>query len=257
MTAATVSLGGCSYAKTNSHGQAQAEEVQEKEAQGHQAGATFQGGAGHRSGSEVGARYDGPKPRGPYELGGVVSSATFPPEWSLAERRKAASLEPVLQIKLVEHHHRLRARGLTGLQVNSGRRTPAEQQKLTDRTKDALTAADSAAALDRAGLSGFSAPASKSLHVFGLAYDGEPVPKTEATWAVYGEEAEALGLKWGGRWTRTLPSGRVVSDRPHVQWPGSGEQVRNLAAAGVFGLLALATATMARQEIARRVEGVT
>ena len=251
MAAVTFSLGGCSYAKTKGYGEAQAQEAQER-----QAGESSEVGTGAGSGrAQVNSgRWDASQSRRPHLL---LSSVVFPPEWSLAERRKAASLEPVLQVKLVEHHYRLKARGLNGLQVNSGRRTPAEQQRLTDRTKDALSTADSAAALERAGLSGFSAPASKSLHVFGLAYDGEPVPKTEATWAIYGEEAEGLGLKWGGRWSRTLPSGKVVNDRPHVQWPGSGEQVRNLAAAGVFGLLALATATLARQEIARRVEGVT
>ncbi|KKK56698.1 hypothetical protein LCGC14_3061940, partial [marine sediment metagenome] len=48
------------------------------------------------------------------------------------------------------------------------------------------------------------------------AYDGEPVPKNEHTWLVFGVEAEGLGLEWGGRWTKVV-AGRSRTDRPHVQ----------------------------------------
>ena len=94
---------------------------------------------------------------------------------------------------------------------------------------------------------------SPSLHLFGLAYDGEPDPKTDATWQTYGETAEALGLQWGGRWTRRLPGGKVISDRPHVQLPRSSSVAKAALSAGVLVLVVLGAARLLRPLAERAV----
>ena len=167
---------------------------------------------------------------------------------SLKEKRIVRSLEPVLQVLAIEHHDALRRRGVR-LIYNSGFRTQAQQDALVASTAATLSRADTTAALDRAGLSGFAARGKKSLHLFRLAYDGEPSPKNDQTWEIYGEEAEALGLTWGGRWIRKLPSGKTRSDRPHVQMGGDAGLVRQLAAVGIFGTVAVAIALLARSTL--------
>ena len=169
----------------------------------------------------------------------------LPAGLSLKEKRIVRSLEPVLQVLAVEHHAALRSRGLR-LIFNSGTRTQAQQDAIVARTSATLTRADTTAELNRAGLSGFAAKGKKSLHLFRLAYDGEPKPKTDQTWEIYGEEAETLGLTWGGRWIRKLPSGETRSDRPHVQMGGDAGLVRQLAGVGIFGTVAVAIAILAR-----------
>lgn len=71
-----------------------------------------------------------------------------------------------------------------------------------------------------------AAPAGRSAHNYGLASDEALVirerPKRVCRWndsdfEILGEEAEALGLEWGGRY----------KDAPHVNWPGftSGKEL--------------------------------
>lgn len=62
------------------------------------------------------------------------------------------------------------------------------------------------------------APPGFSSHNYGLAvdvcrmFDGNVVSWDPQDYELLGEEAEKVGLVWGGRWTNP--------DRPHVQWPG-------------------------------------
>lgn len=58
------------------------------------------------------------------------------------------------------------------------------------------------------------------------------------SYAILGEEAERVGLVWGGRWVRP--------DRPHVQWPGyvTSEQLHTLRRAHALGGLAAAWAAI-------------
>lgn len=181
----------------------------------------------------------------------MPAAITVPANVPLVEARRVASLEPVMQVKWLEHFEELARQGIY-LQTNDARRTPARQQSLIDATQAALSAADSAAALARAGLTGITGGSNKSLHIYGLAYDGEPRPKTERTWRIYGESAERLGLVWGGRWTRKFPdSGKVVTDRPHVQFPGDSGVLRGLAGAGLLTVLTFGVATVARRTLER------
>lgn len=150
------------------------------------------------------------------------------------------SLEPALQVLALEHHANLAALGIR-LQFNSGRRSHADTLRIA-----ADTATATARELAAQGLTGIAATGT-SLHELGLAYDGEPSPKNDQTWAIYGREAKALGLVWGGDWTRKLPSGEVVSDRPHVQMPGKVELWRQAIAAGVLVALAVAIAVLVKR----------
>jgi len=164
----------------------------------------------------------------------------------LSERRKVTSLQAPLQVLLIEHDRRLRARGLTRLQVNSGARTQSQQQAIVNRTAVAGAAADTVKALRAAGVSGFAAPKG-SLHLVGLAYDAEPVPKNDRTWQIFGDEAESLGLVWGGRWEKTLSDGSKTTDRPHLQMPGDKGLLRQLAAGGLLTALTVAFVAAARR----------
>lgn len=172
----------------------------------------------------------------------------LPAELPLREKRIVASLRPVMREFALAHYAALRRRGIR-LQFNDGARSPAQQSAIAIRTRAALEAADSAGALADAGLSGFTATASTSLHVFALAYDGEPDPKTEITWQTYGEEAERLGLVWGGRWVKTLRDGTKKTDRPHVQVAGKTSTLRQLAAAGLTTVLVVTIAVAARRAL--------
>lgn len=166
------------------------------------------------------------------DAGGLEVALGVPPllpgDLTVREREVLLSLDPAMLALALEHDRRFRARVPGGrIRWNSGRRSPDRQAEIVSATAEA----DTAEALASAGLSGFGVR--QSLHLYGLAYDAEPAPKTEETWRVYGEEAEALGLEWGGRYRRTLPSGEVVADRPHVELPGNADAWRQLGGAGV------------------------
>lgn len=80
------------------------------------------------------------------------------------------------------------------------------------------------------GLGGRAAPAGKSAHNYGLAFDfirdadlsrkGLQPTWKDVQYAPLGYEAKALGLVWGGSF----------GDAPHVQWPGyvTGAQLEKL-----------------------------
>lgn len=165
----------------------------------------------------------------------------LPPEIPAAEQEIVRSLEPALQVLALEHRARLKARGLR-LQFNSGRRTHAHQLQIEADT----AAASSSAQAHGEGLTGIAAQGI-SQHELGLAYDGEPSPKNDATWAIYGQEAKALGLVWGGDFSRTLASGETVTDRPHVQMPGKAQLWHELAAVGAFTALAIVVAILVKR----------
>ncbi len=181
------------------------------------------------------------------ELGEALPIVIVLPEIPLAippaQRRIIRSLEPEAQWIAVEHYNAALEYGIR-IQFNSGRRTPDEQAALNRRTKAAVDARDSTIALDTAGLSGFAAPSTKSLHVFGLAYDGEPFPKNEQTWRKFGELAENLGATWGGRWKRTLADGTVRTDRPHVQVGVPLERRAAIMAAAAAGVAVVSAAVV-------------
>lgn len=133
------------------------------------------------------------------------------------------SLDPVMQEFAVEHYRALEAQGIV-LQFNSGRRDPAAQAALYEQ---------------RADLSVPVARPGTSHHEVGLAYDGEPRPKNDATWAAYGAAAEALGLSWGGRFRKPDP--------PHVELPGKRELIMQLGAGGLLAAIAWAIVRRARR----------
>lgn len=172
----------------------------------------------------------------------------LPAELPLREKRILLGLRSVTREFALAHYAALKRRGIR-LQFNDGARTPAQQRIIAERTRAALESTDSATALRDAGLSGFAASGTTGMHVLRLAYDGEPSPKTDATWRTYGEEAEALGLVWGGRWERTLRDGTRRTDRPHVQVPGKPATLQLLANAGLVTVLVVAIAVAARRQL--------
>ena len=166
-----------------------------------------------------------------------------------AQQRIIRSLEPETQWLAVEHYNLALEEGFR-IQFNSGRRTPDEQAAIANRTAAALDATDSSTALTQGGLSGFAASATKSFHVFGIAYDGEPAPKNERTWLRFGELAEELGATWGGRWRKVLPDGTVKTDRPHVQL-GAPLNRRSAIASASIAAVAVISAAVATARIVR------
>jgi len=92
--------------------------------------------------------------------------------------------------------------------ITDGRRTPADQQALYARGRTApgriVTYVD-----------GVTVPGA---HVQGRAVDcafwvaGTVSWDARQPWAAYGACAEAVGLRWGGRW-------RTLVDLPHIEWP--------------------------------------
>lgn len=192
------------------------------------------------------------------ELGEALPIVVVLPQIPLAippsQRRMIRSLEPEAQWIAVEHYNAALDYGIR-IQFNSGRRTPDEQAALSRRTNAAITAIDSTTALDNAGLSGFAAAPTKSLHVFGLAYDAEPHPKDDQTWRKFGELAEGLGATWGGRWSRTLPDGTVRTDRPHVQLGVPLNRRAAIASAAIAGVAVVAAAVAASRVIGRASSG--
>lgn len=176
-----------------------------------------------------------PDRRGQSTLTVTLELPPFPADFTGADRTILRTLSPVLQWLAIEHHDRLGARGIR-LQLNEGWRSTAQQAQIDQDTASAQSLAD----LQAKGLTGISAASGHSKHELvdadgnpaAAAYDGEPIPKNDATWAIYGAEAEALGLTWGGRWKHTLPSGEVTTDRPHVELPGSRAELVALFAGG-------------------------
>lgn len=185
----------------------------------------------------------------------------IPVQFTGAEGAILRSLTPTLQWLAVEHDELLRLRGYKKLQLNSGWRSEATQARLAQDT----AAAGSLAELQARGLAGVAA-VGQSKHSTvdaagnpaAAAYDGEPMLangsllQSDADWLAYGETAESLGLIWGGRWKpRTLASGEQVTDRPHVELPGSRSM---LAAALVAGCVVLAGGWVVRRLIAARAK---
>ena len=166
----------------------------------------------------------------------------LPPELSAREQGIVRSVEPAVQQLAVALYHRMKARGYR-LVFNSGKRSYADQERIYNDTLRAR--AQGGAALNAAGLAGITARPGTSRHETGLAFDATPTPTTDAAWAVYGQEGEALGLTWGGRWTTRLPDGTTRTDRPHMQLSG-GPTVAQLAAGGVLTALLIAAVLAAR-----------
>ena len=170
----------------------------------------------------------------------VVTLPELPARLPFNEKLLVRSLAPEMQWKAVDHYARLGLRGIR-LQFNSGTRTPEEQAAIRARTEEAAAAGGALPS----GLSGFAAK--RSFHEVGLAYDGEPVPKNEASWVTYGVEAEALGLEWGGRWTKVV-AGVRRTDRPHVQMRVPESRRAALASAFVLAGVIIAGAVSIRSK---------
>lgn len=170
----------------------------------------------------------------------VVTLPDLPGALPFTEKLLVRSLTPEMQWKAIDHYRRLKARGIR-LQFNSGTRTPEEQAAIRARTESAAASG----ADPGGGLSGFAAK--RSFHEIGLAYDGEPDPKNDHTWLTFGLEAEALGLEWGGRWSKTV-AGKTRTDRPHVQMRVPETQRQALASAFLLaGVLILGAAAFAKE----------
>lgn len=112
-------------------------------------------------------------------------------------------LHPKVEQMLGVFLARAKAAGLN-VRPTHGYRTNAEQAALYAQGRT------------RPGRVVTTAPATWSVHEYGLAFDiafvgSNPYPSDNRLWERLGAIGEALGLSWGGRWA-SFP------DRPHFQW---------------------------------------
>lgn len=125
-------------------------------------------------------------------------------DYGLADR-DWSKLDPAFRRVVLHLIRRIEARGVQ-MTLVEGYRTPARQD---------LLAADARMVTQARGF--------ESRHQFGLAVDLAPVfdgrpslserdGRAAAAYAVLGEEAEAMGLVWGGRWS--------FRDLMHIEAPG-------------------------------------
>jgi len=125
----------------------------------------------------------------------------------VTDEEKLKQLQPDFAALIVKLMAAVKARGFE-LMITQALRTFEEQNALyaKGRTKP--------------GPKVTNAKGGESYHNYGAAVDlclkekvnGSHFPDKHPVWNVIGEEAEKLGLEWGGRW-KSMP------DRPHVQAP--------------------------------------
>lgn len=109
------------------------------------------------------------------------------------------SLQPSLQPLALEFSRRAEEAGIP-VEIIQGARTPEDQDRL----------------FKQGGVT--AARAMESYHQYMLAFDAVPkaylsLPDwnpSGAAWATLGRIGEALGLRWGGRWS--------TPDKPHFEW---------------------------------------
>lgn len=122
---------------------------------------------------------------------------------NLHSQERLRKVYPLLADRVIDLIRNLAAQGHT-VEVVQGLRTYAEQDMLYAQGRT------------RKGPKVTNAKGGQSYHNFGVAVDlcpfvnGQPAWELESVFDKIGEEAEKLGLEWGGRWPK-------FSDRPHVQ----------------------------------------
>lgn len=112
------------------------------------------------------------------------------------------SLDPLVQPLALKHRDACIARGLPYYFTAGGR----------DRATQAIL---------REKLGTGAAPAGQSKHEVGAAWDANNMasrPMTAEQWAIFGAEAEKLGLVWGGRF--------ASRDLGHIEMPQSRDEIR-------------------------------
>jgi hypothetical protein len=129
-----------------------------------------------------------------------------------ADAEIISSLDPLVQPLALKHRDACLRRGLP-YYFTAGGRDWATQALLREK------------------LGTGAAPAGKSKHEVGAAWDANNMasrPMTDAQWAIFGAEAENLGLVWGGRF--------ASRDMGHVEMPQTRAEIkayRNLKLAAV------------------------
>jgi hypothetical protein len=119
----------------------------------------------------------------------------------IADAEIIATLDPLAQGLALKHRDACINRGLPYYLTAGGR----------DRATQAML---------REKLGSGAAPAGKSKHEVGAAWDANNQagrPMTDAQWAIFGTEAEKLGLVWGGRF--------ASRDLGHVELPQTRAQL--------------------------------
>jgi hypothetical protein len=115
-------------------------------------------------------------------------------------------LHPKLQDKAVKFLGTAKKDGWT-LQIVQGLRTFAEQQRLYEQGRT------------RPGKKVTNAPAGKSNHNYGTAFDAAPIVEGSISWnekhfQLFGKWAKSAGLSWGGNWKKFV-------DLPHLELPNT------------------------------------
>lgn len=141
-----------------------------------------------------------------------------------AEAEIVAGLDPLIQPYALLHRDRLLQRSIPYVFI-SGRRSRDLQASLHEDPKRV------------------SARPGKSAHEIGFAWDATG-PRNAAEWEIFGQEAEALGLEWGGRY-------RPKPDFPHVETREKRDtlatyQYLKLAAVGLTVGLIIAVSTRSK-----------
>lgn len=110
---------------------------------------------------------------------------TLIPALTPEQAELVGQLDPAFQPFALAHRARVLARGVP-FEYEQTLRSPQEQAK------------------EFAEKPGVAVAPGKSKHEIGFAYDGRG-PRTPQEWQVYGQEAEELGLEWGGRYATPEP----------------------------------------------------
>lgn len=98
-----------------------------------------------------------------------------------------------------------------------------------------------AAEVVRQGRTTPAAPAGQSKHELGMAWDATG-PRTPQEWQAYGQQAEELGLKWGGRFHDA--QGHETPDPQHVEVPTPRDQLAGILNFKLFTLAAVIGLTL-------------
>jgi peptidoglycan hydrolase-like protein with peptidoglycan-binding domain len=162
-------------------------------------------------------------------LAAIESAAGVQPEgtFDFDKRRKLKDVHPILKARVLQLAARLSAREMNFL-ITDGMRTFAEQDELFRKGRKLVNG--HLIPKDPVHKTGIvtNAPGGLSNHNYGLAIDSYPVisgsvftdipshaslefrNRFKAIQKAIGEEGEAVGLFWGGRWTSPF-------DPPHLQ----------------------------------------
>lgn len=139
-------------------------------------------------------------------------NTTTTPFLSAHDAEIVASLDTLAQQFALRHRAACMARGLP-YYFTAGGRSRSEQQMLREK------------------LGTGAAPSGVSKHEIGMAWDANnaaSVPMSDTQWATFGEEAEKLGLTWGGRFQS--------KDLGHVEMPQTRAELAQYRALNVAAL---------------------